>query len=142
MVEKEKKKIVSDFLETLRGNSNDLNKVKALYRGSDWFYLPKNQFEKFHYIASLFRYFDVFLETAVPTILAGLVAHQSAEVMEKGFYFLPHEKFEFDAHYSSLEFEHFAHPYKLSRLNSSKERRQFCQYYVNDKFENSLKNSK
>ena len=95
--------------------------------GSDIFYLPQSKFKPFHFVSKIFRKFDLFLEIAVPNLLAGLDANSNMQVLNGHFVW--------DKNRTSLnEAEAFAHPFKVSRFVSNETLAKFCQLL---KFENT-----
>ena len=71
-IEKENFELIKSYLSRL-DERNSYQKIPSVcMHASDIFYLNKNSFRAFHLISSLFRRFSVFLELAVPTILAGI----------------------------------------------------------------------
>jgi hypothetical protein len=118
--------IIAEFLSNIERHR--VNNSIIGVSGSDIFYLPKNKFKMFHFIAGLFVKFEVFLEIAVPTILIGLDSGFDAIIMN-GVYVWGAE-FYLDQY---ERFEHFAHPYKMSQLRGQSEGVRFCRLYVQEK---------
>ena len=104
----------------------------AAMGGADLFYLPRKKFDFFHIISQLFRKHNVFLEIAVPTILAGIDEEKSMEIIE-GKYFWG-KQFDFK-HYNSTGT--FAHPVKISQKENIKP---ICEILINDAFKISNSN--
>ena len=107
------------------------------YTGGDIFYVPKSKFMVFHFMCSIFRKFNLFLELAVPGILSGLDLHSRIQILNG--------KYNFD--YSgdrSLDFSsydtigYFYHPFKYGAYTNSSKGKQFCNIYVQEKLDLAL----
>ena len=131
---------VSIFLQNLRNQKfQKVNKSIPLENdivyvndASDCFYLPKKLFEIFHIITELFRKNNVFLEIAVPTILAGIANENSIEIIN-GIYSWGGYQFDLKDYNSTF---HFAHPLKLSNLQN---RKLICDVLINERYRIMLK---
>ena len=95
--------------------------------GSDIFYLPQTKFKPFNFVSKIFRKVDLFLEIAVPNLLAGLDANSNMQVLNGHFVW--------DKNRNHMnEAEAFVHPFKVSRLASNETLAKFCQLL---KFQNT-----
>ena len=112
----------------LNSSFQQQNRV-CFHTGSDIFYVPRIKFNSFHLIASLFRYFDVWLELAVPSILGGLDVNENMEIIRG--YFAWHGKDMFNV-YDEID---FYHPSKLITYEASSLGNKFCKYFIQDKFD-------
>ena len=130
--------IAKSFIETISFNSvnsNDTSKNSNKTRicscfGSDIFYLPKSYFFKFHFISSIFRIFNLHLEIALPTILAGIERNTFFEMLD-GKFLWNTLYFDFSWHnYEDIAV--FVHPSKISKYNSTNNGRFFCQKFVQE----------
>lgn len=125
------KKIIKSYLNFIDLNQEVKSNITKIYfQGSDIFYLPKKKFSDFYLISKIFRMHNLFLEIAVPTILAGLDRIDQIEVME-GLYNWSPNPFSFNNDYN---FTHYFHSFKLSRLGNMDIRAGFCSLFLNDKF--------
>jgi hypothetical protein len=102
---------------------------KANKYGSDFFYLPKSKFESFRFLSELFRKFNIFLEYAVPFLLAGLDTEKSLQVPNNSYVWTRDISFK---NYDNVG--DFVHPIKLSNVfKVSSYRNQYCNRYVQEK---------
>ena len=118
--------MVKDYLSIL--DSHRVNNSYVMIGGSDTFYLPRQKFEKFHFMSHHFRKQGIFLEIAVPTILLGLDSKNDSQIMN-GIYRwgIP---FGLDDYEKA---ECFGHPIKLSRIKNSKNGVNFCKSFIQEK---------
>ena len=110
-------------------DSNKENKNESLQicvGGSDIFYLPKEKFDNFHFMSKLFRKYKVFLEIAVPTLLAGLAPKSNMEIMY-GYYAWFEKRMD-------KNLDTFIHPVKILKMIATENGTQFCKLL---KMENS-----
>ena len=120
------KLMVKEYLSTL--DSHRVNNSYVLIGGSDMFYLPRNKFEKYHFISYIFRTHEVFLEIAVPTILLGLDSKNDSQIIN-GIYRWGRQ-FGLDEYDKA---EYFGHPFKLSGLRNSTNGAKFCKRFIQEK---------
>ena len=127
-------RFVDSFLKNLRSNSitavSNTSTIICSHTGSDLFYIPNSKFELFHLISSLFRYFDVFLELAVPGILSGLDVNSNMEIISGTYEWLRRDVF---ASYSYAKIGLFFHPSKLIKYNASALGYKFWENFIQDK---------
>ena len=101
-------------LKKLRKNES----LQVCVSGSDIFYLPKEKFQVFHFMSQLFRKYNVFLEIAVPTLLAGLAPSSEIEILY-GYY-------SWDERRNDSNLDLFIHPVKILKMISTQYGTQFC----------------
>ena len=119
--------ILRDFLFVLDSNKENKNEsLQICVSGSDLFYLPKEKFDNFHFMSKLFRKYKVFLEIAVPTLLAGLVPKSDVEIMY-GYYAWFEKRMD-------TNLDTFIHPVKILKMIATENGTQFCKLL---KMENS-----
>ena len=127
-------RILDSFLKNLRSNSitmvTNSSTIICGHMGSDLFYVPNSKFESFHLISSLYRYFDVFLELAVPGILSGLDVNFNMEIISGTYDWNRAEVF---VSYSYAKIGLFFHPSKLINYNASAWGYKFCENFIQDK---------
>ena len=127
-IEKENLNIINSYLNRLdKINANKSNYTRVCVHGSDFFYLNARNFKRYHYISSLFRQFDVFLEIAVPTILAGI--ENVTEIINGTYTWSGQINLE---SYDTLGY--FAHPVKISQYYNNPKGKIFCSKFIKDKF--------
>ena len=123
------------FLNNLK-NHEKPKMNDSIYRAhkiaSDIFYLPRTKFKSFHFACELFRKHQVFLEIAVPTILAGIDDENTSQIYSGNYYW--GRQFNF-SNYNSTQ--HFAHPMKLNHKYNIKP---ICEIFVRDKYSNLVLN--
>ena len=125
--------IINEFLINLNKHADvKANATKFCFLASDIFYLPRAKLKAYHYLSGLLTKFNVVLELAVPTMLAGLDTDKSIEIIG-GLYYWMGVLFDF-ANYKHMNF--FAHPAKLSYYKSSKAGYDYCSNFIQDKLLN------
>jgi hypothetical protein len=130
-LEEESLEIVASFLANLDKVNPHLSKYpRVCGLGSDAFYLPRSKLKRFRLIGDVFRSFGVFLEIAVPTILAGLNGADEPYELFNGTYAW-HSRANLELY---EKFGYFAHPVKLSLQFGPPHGLVFCQKFVQDKF--------
>ena len=131
--DKDETEMVGLFLDTLDKHANKKSNVrKFTFQPADIFYLPKSKLKAFHYFSRVFVKFNVVLEIAVPTILAGLDTEKACEIMG-GQYYFGAKKFNFGAY---NKFKYFVHPSKISHYKKTEIGNQYCSLFVQDKIKN------
>jgi hypothetical protein len=130
-------KLLDIYLRIMRSNSEIRNysnvsseKIVCTHAGSDIFFIPKLRFDLFHLIGTLFRYFNVFLELAVPGILNGLDANNNMAILNGQYDWSRKEIF------NSYDYEKigtFFHPSKLIFYNASALGTKFCEKFIQNK---------
>ena len=81
-------------------------------------------------ISTLFRYFNVFLELAVPGILNGLDANNNMRILN-GYYEWSGKELFNSYNYEKIGI--FFHPSKLIRYNASALGNKFCEKFIQNK---------
>lgn len=123
--------LINSFLDKLdKIDANKSNYTRVCVHSSDLFYLNSKHFKAYHYLSSLFRQFDVFLEIAVPTILAGIENEYNI--------------YSFNSTYLGSQIDlnmyddlgYFAHPVKISHYYNTTNGAIFCDKYIKEKFLN------
>ena len=131
-IEKENFNIIKSYLNRLdKINADRSNYTRVCAHGSDFFYLNFNNFKAFHYISSLFRQFSVFLEIAVPTILAGIENEKNIYLINGSYIW--GDQIDLNS-YDKLGY--FAHPVKISQYYNTSAGRIFCDKFIKEKFNN------
>ncbi|RNA10035.1 hypothetical protein BpHYR1_001388 [Brachionus plicatilis] len=122
----------SKEIKYIKNRIENITKVK--YCGSDFFYLPSDKFEIGYYFLNKFRKYDVFLELAVPIVLAGIESNKTLQIMN-GHYEWGGAPLRFHQMYSKIN---FFHPFKLSKLKQKETASNYCLYFVNDYINDSF----
>ena len=127
----EKNTIVENFLNytDLNGSRNrsKITKVCAAFV-SDIFYVPKSKLKSFHTLSSIFRKYEVYVEIAVSVLLAGLENYENIELIEGTYKCCG----QFGLHlYQQMGY--FGHASKISQYVGSKEGKQFCELFIQEK---------
>ena len=131
-IEKENLNIINSYLKTLNKIYADKsNYTRVCKHGSDFFYLNFNNFKAFRYISSLFRQFNVFLEIALPTILAGIENEKNLYLINGSYSW--GGQIDLNS-YDTLGY--FAHPVKISQYYNTPEGRIFCDKFIKEKLNN------
>jgi hypothetical protein len=131
-VTKENLNLINNFLNQLdKVNANKSNFTRVCVHGSDFFYLNSKNFMAYHFISSLFRQFNVFLEIAVPTILAGLESENNIYLINGTYIWFRQISLNI---YDSLGY--FAHPVKISKYHNTPYGKIFCDKYIKEKLMN------
>ena len=131
-IENENLNMINSYLNRLdKINANKSNYTRVCVHGSDFFYLNAGNFKTYHYISSLFRQFNIFLEIAVPTILAGIENETNIYLINGSYTWSG----QIDINsYDKLGY--FAHPVKISQYYNTSNGKRFCDKFVKDKFNN------
>ncbi|CAF0813496.1 unnamed protein product [Brachionus calyciflorus] len=130
-------RIVKDYLKNINLNQEFVSNVtKVTYTGSDIFYIPKEKFASCYYINRRMRRYRVFLEIAVPMILAGLDTNKNIQKLN-GYYEWNKKPLNYDLNYKQID---FFHPFKLSKIDNYNVGRNYCKNYVVEYFFNSFEN--
>ncbi|RNA28456.1 hypothetical protein BpHYR1_046286 [Brachionus plicatilis] len=104
-------KMIEDFLKQIEHNQKVIGNItKIKYSRSDLFYLPNSKFKSAYYFLNKFREFGIFLELAVPIVLAGIEQNQKVQIIN-GYYEKRKIPLQFHKIYSKIE---FFHPFKLN----------------------------
>ena len=123
--------IVRDFLKNIEKNQNSIGNVtKIKHRRSDIFYIPQDKFKTAYYFLNKFREYDIFLELAVPIILAGIELNDNVQLIN-GYYENKGLPFQFETMYSKID---FFHPFKLTQLDKKNVSNDYCNFYINEFF--------
>jgi hypothetical protein len=121
---------IKKYIKQLNANKNSPSEFpKITIAGSDWFYLPRDKFESFHLLSKIYRRYDVFLETAVPNLLAGLDSNNFTEVVMSGYRW-GMKPFDFRTDYNDTFV--LNHPFKLSWLKTMRKGEDFCRFYITE----------
>ena len=124
---------VKNFLLYLKNNQEPNTSIAITPTASDLFYLPKNKLEFFYFISQIFVKNDVFLETAVPTILKGIDEQNSKELIT-GAISWNGVQFNFSNYNKNF---HFAHPVKISKKANIEP---ICELFIKERY--SFQNKK
>ena len=125
-IEKENLNLIKSYLKGLDERNTNKNNPTICMHGSDVFYLNKKNFRSFHLISGLFRQFNVFLELAVPTILAGIESENNFQFIDGTF------SSQIDLNrYDKLGY--FAHPVMLYEYFNNSNGKIFCEKFIKEK---------
>ena len=119
----------NQFYDFLFRNNSKVAKVCRC--PSDVFYLPKSKFKMYHFLSSLFRKFKVFLELALPTILAAIQPDFDFEIVSYNFTWYGNQ---IDLYYLD-SMGVLTHPVKISRYFKSEYGDLFCEKVVQKKID-------
>ncbi|CAF0852096.1 unnamed protein product [Brachionus calyciflorus] len=128
-------KIVKEYLRIIDSNQAFVgNGTKVKGAGSDIFYVPKIKFESCYYMTNMMRKYGVYLELAVPMLMAGLENNQSVQIMNGHFEWFG-RALDFVSLYQKID---FYHPFKLSTIVNENPGKQYCKFYLYEYFSNSF----
>ena len=129
-VEKEYVEMVTSYLDILAFNSN-YSKETTVCSGqfADLFYLPQKYFKRFHYLSSLFRLSDVFLEIAIPSLLAGLEKNTESVKLTSTYMFPKRYYFKLIEYNQTGD---FIHPGKIGDYIGTNAGKLFCEKFIQD----------
>jgi hypothetical protein len=134
-VEKDKYEILKRFMKSAEAHQNSTGKYrKVIKQASDFFYVPKSKFKAFHYLSNIFRKFEVFLEYAVPFLLAGLDSDMTLQGVNSTYYWGVGFYFE---NYQNLG--DFIHPAKISSYLNSTLGSRLCTLFIQEKLVEDVK---
>ena len=123
--------LFENYMKIFKSNSKSATSPQVCSKSpSDIFYVPQIKFESFHLLSSLFRYFNVFLELAVPGILSGLDSNGNMELLSGTYEW--NKRDVFSSYYSYNKIGAFFHPSKLFNYNASYLGRKFCEYFLQE----------
>lgn len=126
---------IKKFLDQIKQNQDSVGKITKIKNfGSDFFYLPGDKFELGFYLLNRFRKYNVFLELAVPIILAGIENNKTVQIIN-GHYEWGGIPLNFANMYSRIN---FFHPFKLSKLKEKTIASNYCLYFISDYINHSL----
>ena len=129
---KENLNLINSFLNQLgKINSKKSNYTSVCVHASDFFYLNSKNFRAFHYLSSAFRQFNVFLEIAVPTILAGIEKEDNIYSINATYVWFKQIDMNI---YDNLGY--FAHPVKISQYYNTTNGAIFCDKFIKEKLMN------
>lgn len=116
---------VTKFLDNLHNITNC--DQCFLYEASDVFYVPAHLISSFTFFSDIFSHSKVFLEIAIPTILAGITSDADVYRLRGNYlWFQDREKYPF----VYTKYDHFYHAFKFSHFAIPKHLKYYCKNFL------------